>query len=280
MTMRNDAQASVVEVRLLKPTTPVTNATELGQIFNDDWLQSSWREYQSWDESLRQEVDGTVQIDFTLTRAGQNYIARQIARAVDGWVYVTRVITPTNGADMLRYVLAETDKTIAVQPVAGDVPLEWSSYSDAAWQHLIRFPATWQNVDGTAGVPASFQSPEGTLRVDAVDGKTVTTEDEASAYATGTRSGLKVENVKAVTQGDSEGFQVAYTVTTLEGDTESGAMVLLNGADGKLHVANLRLNDAVAVNLNDETAAAPYAEALKVLSSFEVYSGKDISVSM
>lgn len=280
MTMRNDTQLSVIEVRLFKPATPVTDANALGQIFTDDWLKSSWREYQSWDESTRQVVDNTVQIDFSLTRSGQNYIARQVARASsDGnWVYITRVIAPVNAADMVKAVVTDTDKTVEIQPVA-DVPLEWGSYSDATWQHLIRFPASWQAVDSAAGSPASFEGADGSLRVDAVDGVKVSSADEATTYATGTRTGLKVENVKPVTQSGAEGFQVAYTVTTLEGETQSGAMLLLNGSDDKLHIANLRLTTAGSVNLNDDAAAASYGDALKVLASFEVYAGKGVSVS-
>lgn len=281
MTMGNSPQLSVIEVRLVKPATPVTNVTEVGQIFTKEWLDASWREYQSYNESLREVVGDTVQIDFTLSRNNQNFIARQIARVVGDWVYITRVVTPVNAADMLRYLLAETDKTIELKSLTADVPLEWASYSDATWQHLIRFPGTtWQNVDGTAGVPASFQSPTGVLRVEAIDGKTVTNADEATAFATSTRSGLTVQNVKPVTHGGVEGFQVAYTVTSLEGDTESGAMVLLPGADNKLHVANLRLTTGGSVNLNDEAAAAPYAEALQVLNSFVVYAGQNITQSV
>jgi hypothetical protein len=280
VTLSNPTQASVIEVRLLKPSGPVATTAELGQIFNEEWLKSSWREYQTWDESRRDVVDNTIQIDFTLTRNDQNFIARQIARSEGDWVYITRVVTPSNGSDMLRYVLTETDKTIQLQPVAADIPLEWSSYSDAAWQHLIRFPASWQNVDGTPGVPASFQGPDGVLRIEAVNGAKVASAEDAEAYAKSTRTGLTVQNVKPVTHTGGDGFQVAYTVTTLEGETESGAMVLINGADEKLHVATLRLTNPVNVNLNDDAAATTYADALKVLNSFEVYAGKDVSVSL
>jgi hypothetical protein len=280
MTMGSSAQLSVIEVRLVKPTTPVTTAAEVGQIFTKEWLDASWREYQSYNESLREVIGDTVQIDFTLSRNNQDFIARQIARVQGDWVYITRVVTPVNAADMLRYLLAETDKTIEVKNLAPDVPLEWASYSDATWQHLIRLSGAWQNVDGSAGAPASFESPTGVLRVEAIDGKTIANADEASAFATSTRSGLTVQNVKPVTHGGIEGFQVAYTVTNLEGETESGAMVLLPGADSKLHVANLRLTTGGTVNLNDETAAAPYAEALQVLNSFVVYAGQNITQSV
>jgi hypothetical protein len=57
-------------------------------------------------------------------------------------------------------------------------------------------------------------------------------------------------------------------------------MVLLNGPDNKLHVANLRLNIAGSVNLNDDTAAAPYADALQMLNSFVVYAGQNITQSV
>ncbi len=280
MTMQNNAQGSVVEVRLLKPATPITDATQLGQIFTPDWLKSSWRSYQTWDESLRQVVDNTLQIDFTLKKDGQDFIARQIARANGDWVYVTRVVAPVNAAEMLRYVLAETDKSIQLQTPVSAVPLEWASYSDATWQHLIRFPAAWQRVDAALGVPASIEGPAGALRVEAVEGKTLASADDAKAYASSTRSGLTVQNVKPISQLGSDGFQVAYTTSTLDGEKQSGVMLLLNGSDNKLHVANLRLSGSGDINLNDETAAAPYAETLKILSSFEIYAGKDISVSL
>ena len=48
--------------------------------------------------------------------------------------------------------------------------------------------------------------------------------------------------------------------------------------DRKLHAANLRLSAPDSVNLNDETVAAPYAEAFKVLASFGVYAGTGVSL--
>ncbi|NJR12718.1 hypothetical protein HC776_02305 [bacterium] len=104
------------------------------------------------------------------------------------------------------------------------------------------------------------------------------TVPSVASYAAATRSGLTVENVTPVTQSGKEGFRVAYTLTTLEGETESGAMVLLNSTN-MLHVANLRLPASGNVNLNDATAAAPYADTLKVLDSFAVYEGQNVSVS-
>ncbi|MEL7433725.1 MAG: hypothetical protein AAFN11_07245, partial [Chloroflexota bacterium] len=94
-------------------------------------------------------------------------------------------------------------------------------------------------VDEGAGVPTSVEGLGAQLRVEVAEG-VIDSEDAASAYVTGLRSGVTVLSVEMVEQFGSTGFRVAYTVPTVEGPTQSGAVLLLNGTD-QTHIANVLL---------------------------------------
>ncbi|MEP7293984.1 MAG: hypothetical protein ABI835_19510, partial [Chloroflexota bacterium] len=63
-----------------------------------------------------------------------------------------------------------------------------------------------------------------------------------------------------VTRGLGQGFSVAYSYTTVDGSKQSGLSVLLNGPDGKLHIANL-LFPTGGIDLNAVVLNAPAADA-------------------
>lgn len=277
VTMKNDAQLSVAEVRLLKPTTPVAGVNDLGAIFTETWLNSSWREYSSPKESLRKIEGDRLIIDFTLQRSGQEYIARQLAYTDGTYVYVSRVVTPPNAAEMLVYVLEELTKTITVLPeFAGDT-FGWNAYFDASAHHIIRFPRSWQVVDSAPGLPASIQGLNSALRVETLEG-VVNTEDEAKARVEGLRAGITVLSTKVLERDGFKGFQVAYRLVNQDGDAESGAAVLLNGPDGKIHLASLRLTNVPDVDLNSDPGIQTQGEAVNVLNSFTLLPSLQIAI--
>lgn len=266
--MRNPQQLSVAEVRVLTAN-DAESAEDLNDVFTSDWLQSSWREYTSWDESRRVVNDeGQLEIDFSLRRGNQNYIARQIAYVQDGYVYMTRVVTPDNASEALRHILTNLSETVQPNPAFLTIPLDWEGYYDNANGHLIRFPSDWVLADAAPGVPASITADDVALRVEATDAS-IASSDDARAYVENNRAGVTIESVSDVEQNGATGYRVAYTLTTPDGAPISGAVVLLAG-ESQTHIADLRVNNAGAVDLNSDDAAETYSELINVLNSFSL----------
>lgn len=265
-TMRNSTQVSVIEVRMIDSSVELNTPEDLRQIFTEEWLQSSWREYTSWTQTNGEIVDDRLVLDFNLRRTNQEYISRQIAYIDNGRAITVRVITPPNASEMLRYVL---DNTLAtVQPIEKflNTPLDWQAYFDTQTDHIIRYPSTWTLADSAPGLPASIESETVRLRVEAVE-MTLADESAATTYVESLRSGTRVKSVTAVDRDGLAGFQVAYTLTDADGNVNAGLAVLLN-AENRVHVANLRVLNSGDVDLNAADAATNYADVINSLATF------------
>ncbi|MCU0512919.1 MAG: hypothetical protein MUE40_10150 [Anaerolineae bacterium] len=267
LTLQNPAQLSVAEVRVIRPAQPLTDIAEAGSIFTEAWIRQSWNQYRNPTESVRSIEGDRMIIDFTMDRSNQNYIARQIATTDGTFVYVSRVVAPPNAAAMVQYVVNGLADSVALLPDMAAEPFGWNAHFDTSTRYLIRYPRTWQLVDSAPGQPASIESPTSVLRVDVVAGS-VADADAASARVAALRAGLTVLSAVPVERDGVTGFQVSYRLTTLDGDSESGAAVLLNGSADRLYIASLRLLDVPDADLNAADAATTQPDAVNVLNSF------------
>jgi hypothetical protein len=96
----------------------------------------------------------------------------------------------------------------------------------------------------------------------------VNDETAARAWVSNNWSGANILSVAPVTRHGVTGFQVAFTITTLDGVSQSAAALVLNGAENKAHVATWRLLDVANVDLNSEVALSTYPDAVNALNSF------------
>ena len=87
------------------------------------------------------------------------------------------------------------------------------------------------------GRPTSITGEGAALRVESDAGTIIDGEEAASAWVENLRSGTNVLSVEAVSRDGTDGYAVAYSYQTLDGDTQSGLAVLLNGPEETLHVA-------------------------------------------
>ena len=269
-----DAQSIVqVDVTQLPATDGPVTLDDVDAYFNDTYLSSSWRNYTNVDTSSREQVDDKLVLDFSMSANNQTYVARQQSWTDGEWVYSVRVVMPSNATNALVYVLDNVASTVQPQKEFAGTPFNWTAYFDQQDTSIIRFPSEWTLADSAPGKPASIEGlGDTTLRVETDVEAAVDSEDAARAWVESSRSGANILSVQPVTRDGIEGYSVAYSYKTVDGDSTSGLAVLLNGPDEKLHVANLRFPGA-DVDLNATEEVASHSDLLQVMNSFNVLPG-------
>ena len=281
VTLENSAALSVMEIRVINPGDQVSldSAQGLGAQFSSDWLRTSWNRYTTWQEDARRVEDDRLIMDFSLDRAGQEFVARQIAFTDGTWIYTIRVVAPSNATESMQYILNnEVESFEIIDRYVGE-SLEWDGYFDDSANHLLRFPGTWTIVDGVEGVPASVAGDNAQVRIETTDAS-IDSADAASAYVAGLRSNISVLSVEEVEQYGNSGYRVAYTQSSIDGANESGAVLIINGADTN-HVVNLLLDGVSDVDLNTVDVSAEGTEqslinARQTLDSFSLFPDLEI----
>jgi hypothetical protein len=212
--------------------------------------------------------DDKLQMDFALTAQNQQYVARQLAWTDGEWLYSVRVVTPDNATDALRFVLTGVADSIVPNQVFASTPFSWNAYHDAVYNHIVRFPNTWTVADSADGRPASISGPNSeVLRVEAQADASAADADAARAWLEAARPGATVLNVTPVSRAGGDGFAVSYRFTNVDGEAQSGLAVLLNGADGALHSANLRFLGS-DVDLTTDAGRAAQPELAQIMDTF------------
>ncbi|MDZ4769515.1 MAG: hypothetical protein SGJ24_10325 [Chloroflexota bacterium] len=238
---------------------------ELDAHFSREAIGASWARFNQWSETNREfnEETGRLVIDFNVTSNRQQFVARQQAWTDGRWVYVVRVLTPANATQFLLYLLEGFSNSLQAYTGFEGSPLDWTAHYDSVYNHIIRYPGTWTLTDSAPGAPASITSADGVqLRVQGVADTQAADEAAARAYVESLRPGITVASVMPIDRAGTNGFAVGYTYSTIDGEGQSGYVNLLNGADGALHVADLRF-PAPNVDLNAlmTIAGQPVAEA-------------------
>ncbi len=246
---------SVIEVRISKDRAGLADSEALSAYLDSAWLGSTWSGYSRWDETGRKiTADDIVQIDFNLARGRSHMIARQESWLEDGDIYSVRVVMAENAPQELKFVLQGVADSIERLPIYAEAPFGWEVYFDNLDKHIARYPAEWEVTDAAEGVPATIVGDAGSLVLSTVD-VAINSDAEAIDWIQSWRSGVTARSVEAVEVDGNAGYKVSYLLASLDGETESGLAIMLNGADNRLHVANLRLSnlkeDLLAVEASD-----------------------------
>ena len=133
-------------------------------------------------------------------------------------------------------------------------------------KHIVRYPSDWDVTDAAEGLPATIIGDAASLVLSTVD-VAVSSDDAAIDWIQSWRRGVTARAVEAVQVDGYAGFKVSYRLTTLDGESESGLAIMLNGADNRLHVANLRLS-----NFDEDLLAGDPSEfpAIATIDSFRL----------
>lgn len=276
VTMENPESLSILELRVIRPTagTNLESASGLGEFFTREWLTPTWNRYSSWNEDARRVEEDKLIMDYSLKLGQQDYVARQIAFTDGTWIYSVRSIYPSNATEAMQYVLTNEVQSLQTIPRFVGAPLEWDGYYDHSDHHLIRVPDGWLVEDSADGAPASLMSDNARLRLE-TNATTIDSADAARTYVASLRSNAQVLSVEPVEQFDYSGFRVAYTVQTLDGESQSGLVLILNGTE-QAHIANILLTDVADTDLNNvdltaETTSQSIKDARAALDTFSIF---------
>jgi len=283
--LENTAMQSIVEVYVDVPVPAITTVEELSARFDDNTLASGWRQYTGgWKETER-EVDAatkTVTIDFELEQRQQTYIARHVAQLRDdGWIYVTRVVTPTNASALLFDLIAKAQNVIKPVELFRTTPIAWYGFYSEQDNIIIRTPNNWIVRDGAAGEPVTIESSgQGTLFIDSEDATTVADEEAARAFVLSRRAGAEILSVVPVERNGGGGFAVSFKFRNSEGEPQSGLAVLLNDGEN-LRTATVRLSN-VDVDLNNvtEETLVTVTDAAKMMATFNLTNDLGLPVTL
>ncbi len=271
----NSDYLSVVEARISENHAGIEDLDALDAFLDKTWLNHSWSGYSSWRETSRKTTDdGVVQIDFNLARGRSRMIARQESWLEGGDIYSARVVMAENAARELKTILASLSEGIERLPVYADAPFGWTAYHDNLDKHILRYPREWELTDAAPGLPATITG-DGLILTIASHNVAIGSEEQAADWVEAQRSGIKAHTAIAVDLAGAPGYKVSYRYTTLDGELASGLLLMLNGADDRLHVANLRVSNLNEDLLAEEHSALP---GLDVLDSFRLMPDLDVDL--
>jgi len=270
-TFSNATQQSIIQVDVDKPTTSTVTLDDVDARWTSSALASSWSRYSSWVETgQRRRENDRIIMDFELKLNNQTFVARQVAWTDGEWIYSARVVTPDNATEELLYVLDKVATSIVPHKEFAATPFDWKAYFDSQDNHIIRYPADWTLADTAPGRPTSITSGSDiALRVESQAGAAAD-ENAARAWVETERPGATILSVAPITRDDGSGFAVAYGFKNLDGESQSGLAVLLNGPEDKLHIANLRFPGA-DVDLNSEGGQEAHSNLVEVMNSFSLF---------
>lgn len=276
-------ELNVIEAWVQYPDTPVESLAQLSsEVFTEQSLGASWRNYRTWTETARTEITDAspprLQMDFQLEFQNRTYVARQVAWFEGDRVYSVRAVTPENATELLVFMLDNVVTSFTDYAPFSSTPATWQLYYDPMLNHALRYPDIWQVTDSADGLPASIEGERVAIRVEALAGESVDDEDAAQTLAEALPLVTEVLSVEETERDSLAGYSVAYRWQNLDGDTGSGLVVMLNG-DDQLHVANLRANNVDAdLNAPEDADASESADLYaNIMSTFYPLSGVELA---
>jgi hypothetical protein len=258
---RNPAISSIAEVRVIEPEATDLSLETLDElVFTPSWEAATWSDYGSFRQAASKVEGDRLVSDYTLTQGSNTYIARQEAWVEDGRVFVTRVVTPEDGAALITRMLTGMQETLVFNQTYAGTPIAWNAYYDDTVPVLLRYPANWQVTDAAPGAQATIEG-DGNILVVAPIVSAIPDEAAAADFVAAWRPGITVDAVEPLDQRGASGFRVAFSRETITGEVEHGAMVIINTEAGA-RLASIRGSGLGADMLTSDDPAAVTARAV------------------
>jgi hypothetical protein len=269
--LENQDVVGKIQIGLENPTEPITTIDELNNYYTQSRLQQVWvTDYASWSELGRPSTDDRLIINFRLRdRQNRSFLAQQLAYVQDGNIHFTRVVMPDNAQDALFHLANLMDGQLKINEQFSDVAFGWTASYDALSQWVLRYPRSWIRTDGGDGLPTTIRADNGlNIRIETL---TETTFDESSAqsFVEDRFNSAEIVSIEPIERIGGSGFSIAYEAQDFDGETVSGAVVVLNGDNGSAFVASTSIPEA-GININDEATTTNYSDLVQVLGSFSL----------
>jgi len=232
--------------------------------------QTAWNAYDGWQETGRQITPDGVVTDFALQASGSDYLGRSVTRLDRSWLYVTRIVVPANNAPLLDMLDRYLRAYFVGYPAMQALPVAWPAFVDQQLGYALKHPADWSLLAGGNGRPATLSaataSGQHTVRLHSVLDGTVTNEQAARDWLAQEVPGATLLGLEPLTITLEGGYLLAYTFTDAQGNPQSGLAVLLNNDEGRLLVANARIDSPDANLLSADTTPPDLADLRRALT--------------
>lgn len=248
---------------------------DLDLYYTPEILNGAWAHYSSWRETGRQRQNDQFVINFELKFEESTYLGRQISRlqqiGEQTWLMVMRLVVPSNNPELLERLQFILLPQYRMWTESLSTPLEWNTISTSGY--LIRYPLDWRRADGSVGRPYTLQGKMGAQSVTLVTmgqpGTLLTGEESARVWVTQNIARSEIKTIQTVnrTNAFGEGYFISYTSSDADGNARSGAVMLLNGADGAVYSANLQIAGSTRDLLAESGISADIQE---IFESFTV----------
>jgi len=265
-TVIQSSQRLAVIHNYIQPGVEYESLDSLSKDFlTEQHFAGAWADYESWQETGREITADSVIIDFDLVAGGKHYLARSTYRPDGSWLFVTRLVVPSNNPGLLDLL-----QTLVIPAFVGyhdllALPVTWPAYIDQQLGFVLKHPPGWVVVAGDKGRPVTFSLESdqagNTIRVWTVSNQAITSADETQAWVSENEPGATILGANPIQREAGNGYQVAYAFRDAAGDAHSGLIVLLNDHVGTLFVGNLQIAPPDLNLLNTENLNQTDADA-------------------
>ncbi len=248
---------------------------DLDKYYDKANLTAAWTNFTGgYKETGRRTEGDQFVIDFQLFLTGNTYLARQISRFDHNWLIVIRLVAPDNNPQLLDQLEKAEWTNVVFYPNEVAPALTWQSVADTATGYLIKFPPTWNKIQGAPGTPFVITGTSGgnpvTMTTRADPGKSIKTEADARAWITAQNAQAVVTTIQSTTSGDASGFNVSYNNPDRDGNARSDIVTLLNGTNGTLYSTDI-LSAARGVDLLSTSDKSVPPELAQIRASYMLF---------
>lgn len=267
----NRERLSVIDVLIQFGVNYPSHQALSDDFLTEEFFQGAWADYGAFEEAGR-TVGDTVTVNFDLSVDGADFIGRQIAWLDGDWLHMVRVIVPENNPPLMEALTEELPPSlVGFNADQGDLPPTLASYVDTQQGFLVRHPG-WRTVSGTPGGPAVLenQAGQGNLLLRVVDETPLESLDDAEAYITQTlRPDAEILSSQVTARQFAEGFLLSYADRDADGNSIAGVAALLNDAEDRLLVAEVRIT-AIDLDLLSVSEDPQVTIPRQIIDSFMV----------
>lgn len=216
----------------------------IDEMLTDEFWETSWANYVSWEIAEQRIEDPYVITRFDLVLNDTNFVASDSSWVDSGWMYTVRGVYPVASSGLLDTLEQMVVPGVVPYPEVQTLPPSWPVYVDRTLGYMIKYPATWELLDGNEGEPLSIAGPtnekDALIRVQVQANTPVAVSTDAKAWLSEHAPTAEIADSAPLKRPIGTGYQLMYKVGTPL-NPRSGLAVLLNDDANTLYAADLEV---------------------------------------